>query len=250
MNKCFGEKVLAMAGENFPVIILENPKYSGNIGMVCRLIANFSLPPLRIIGKAHDLSFEMEWMAYNSKQELDSISYFSSLVEARSDLDIVIGTGMIHGGNRSEFILLSKIPEMVNNKKFGILFGREDRGLSRNSILYCDYMVDFQLPGYQKSMNLSHAIAFVLSSFHTYKENNPTPINSYPNRNKTHFYEYSKSIFKILGMDDYHNNDYLPVRRLKSILEKINLSSGDIDFFYKIFNRIEVLHSKKNKSDN
>jgi hypothetical protein len=51
-------------------------------------------------------------------------------------------------------------------------------------------------------------------------------------------------------MDEYHNNDYLPVRRLKSILEKINLSSGDIDFFYKIFNRIEVLNSKKNQSEN
>ena len=95
---------------------------------------------------------------------------------------------------------------MVNNKKFGIVFGREDRGLSRNSILYCDYMVDFQLPGYQKSMNLSHAIAFVLSSFHTYKENNPTPLDSFPERNKTHFYEYSKSIFKILGMEEFHNN--------------------------------------------
>ncbi len=237
-----------MAGENFPVIILENPKYSGNIGMICRLIANFSLPPLRIIGKAHELTFEMEWMAYNSKQELDSISYFSSLVEARSDLDIVIGTGMIHGGNRSEFVLLSKIPEIVQNKKFGIIFGREDRGLSRNSILYCDYMIDFNLPGYQKSMNLSHSVAFVLSSFHTYQEKTSPNLDSFVDRNKTHFYEYSQSIFKILGMDDFHNNDYLAVRRLKSILEKAPLSSGDIDFFYKIFNRIEFLNSKKDQS--
>ena len=41
--------------------------------MVCRLIANFDLPPLRIIGEKKDLHFEMEWMAYNSKEELDKV---------------------------------------------------------------------------------------------------------------------------------------------------------------------------------
>jgi tRNA C32,U32 (ribose-2'-O)-methylase TrmJ len=40
-------------------------------------------------------------------------------------------------------------------------------------------------------------------------------------------------------MDNYHNNDYLPVRRLKTILEKAELTSGDIDFLYKIFTNFE-----------
>jgi tRNA C32,U32 (ribose-2'-O)-methylase TrmJ len=71
-------------------ILLENPKYAGNIGMVCRLIANFDLPPLRIIGEQKELHFEMEWMAYNSKEELDKIQYFSGQKESRKDLDLFL----------------------------------------------------------------------------------------------------------------------------------------------------------------
>jgi TrmH family RNA methyltransferase len=223
----------------YPVIILENPKYAGNIGMICRLIGNFSLAPLRIIGMVREYDVEMEWMAYNSKQELSSIMHYSSAKECFSDLDLVVGTSMIHGGNRSQFVPLSKLPSVLSQKKFGIVFGREDRGLSKDTLLNCEYMLDFNLPGYQKSMNLSHSVSFCLSAFHQYNLSLDS-LDKTPNQRSTkHFYEYTKHIFHLLDMDNYHNNDYLPVRRLKTILEKAELTSGDIDFLYKIFTNFE-----------
>lgn len=233
----------------YPIIVLENPKYAGNIGMICRLIANFSLPPLRIIGSPREIEIEMEWMAYHSKQELNAITYYSTAQECFSDLDLVVGTGMIHGGNRSQFLSLSSLPEILSGKKFGFVFGREDRGISKETLIFCEYMVDFNLPGYQKSMNLSHSVSYCISAFHEYRLQNKT-LEATPNpKHTSHFYDYSRRIFHLLGMDKYHDRENLPVRRLKTILEKANLSSGDIDFLYKIFTNFEKkLNSTKDQS--
>ena len=137
--------------------------------MVCRLIANFDLPPLRIIGERRELHFEMEWMAYNSNEELSKIEYFNSAKESREDLDLVIGTAMIQGKDRVGFISLGSLPEKIkihSDKKIGIVFGREDRGLSNAMIDHCDYMLDFELSERQPSMNLSQSVSFVLGSIH------------------------------------------------------------------------------------
>ena len=127
-------------------IILENPKYAGNIGMVCRLIANFDLPPLRIVGEKKDLHFEMEWMAHNSNEELSKIEYFSEPKKAREDLSLLIGTAMIQGKDRVGFIPLSDLTNKIKSqveKKVGIVFGREDRGLSNAMIDICDKGLGF-----------------------------------------------------------------------------------------------------------
>ena len=223
-----------------PVILLENPKYPGNIGMVCRLIANFGLPPLRIIGDPVDFHFEMEWMAYNSSEELDKIQYYPDFVEATSDLEVVVGTGMIHGSDRGRFISLNELPSTFGDKKAGILFGREDTGLTRSAVIQCDCMIDFRLPGYQKSMNLSHSVSYVLSTLYNHKyqpKPNKEPVNS-PS-DKKHFYEFTTGVFKKLGMNQFHGNEFLPVKRLKQIVERSNPSHGDVAFLYKLFKKID-----------
>lgn len=234
-----------MSPNNLPVIILENPKYAGNIGMICRLIGNFSLSPLRIIGEKKELQFDMEWMAYNAKIELEKIEYISSINQAAEDLDILIGTGMIHGKDRAEFLPLSELTNKTKGKSYGVIFGREDRGLSRESISYCDYMLDFNLPGYQKSMNLSHSVAYVISYFQINHEVIFSDPSLTVRRDTRKFYEYSKKIFSILEMDNFHNLENLANRRFKSIIERANPNPGDIDFFFKIFQQIEKLDKKK-----
>jgi TrmH family RNA methyltransferase len=228
-------------------IIIENPKYMGNVGMICRLIANFGMEPLRVIGEKMDSQMEMEWMAHNSVEEIHRIQYFSTVTEAIQDVSIVLGTGMIKGRNRGPFLKTTQISSFLSEKPgdIGILFGREDTGLSSSAISYCHYMIDFELPGSQTSMNLSHSVSFMLSLLFNYPPQNFQAKQPDATVQKSKLYEYASTIFEILGMDQFHGKENLALKRLKSILDSRPLTSGDIGFLHKVFQKIERVVKKK-----
>lgn len=209
--------------------------------MVCRLIANFDLPPLRIIGEKKDLHFEMEWMAYNSNEELSKIEYFSEPKKAKEDLNLVIGTAMIQGKDRVGFIPLSDLPNKIlhqKEKKVGIAFGREDRGLSNAMIDHCDFMIDFKLPGKQPSMNLSQSVSFVLGSIHSHFTETVKDLEI-EEVNKEHFYKYTKEIFELIEMNQFHGRENLAIKRFKKIIDASSVTREDLNFLYKLFQKIE-----------
>jgi TrmH family RNA methyltransferase len=229
---------------SLPVIILENPKYFGNVGMICRLVANFNLEPLRILGNQLEANFEMKWMAHGAKQEIEKIQYYTNFEECRRDLEFVIGTGMIHGRDRGDFISFEELSVKIQQKRYGIIFGREDLGLKKSTVELCDFMLDFGLPGNQKSMNLSHAVAFLLGKIYQPTRNFSTQKPNLHFVNTNYFFEYSKKIFGILGMNQFHKSENLAVKRFKTILEKNYLTQGDINFLYKMFRNIEEVYSR------
>ena len=209
--------------------------------MVCRLIANFDLPPLRIIGERRELHFEMEWMAYNSNEELSKIEYFNSAKESREDLDLVIGTAMIQGKDRVGFISLGSLPEKIkthSDKKIGIVFGREDRGLSNAMIDHCDYMIDFELSGRQPSMNLSQSVSFVLGCIQGQK-NESKDLPKMESFDKENFYKYAKDVFELIELNQFHGRENLAIKRFKKIIDSSSISREDLNFLYKVFQKIE-----------
>lgn len=227
------------------VIVLEKPKYSGNIGMIARLAANFSLPPIRILGEKQDLNFEMEWMAIHAKDELNRIQYYKDVKELRYDLELLIGTSMIKGKDRGIFLELgsSFLPKLDGISGLnGIAFGREDRGLSHIMIDECDYMVDFDLPGEQKSMNLANAVAYVLSIIY----NQPIRNSGVAAKNPTEagvdlqgFFKYAGEIFARLNLNEFHGHENIALKRFKKIIEASPLTDGDKNFLFRIFRRID-----------
>ncbi|MDX1958088.1 MAG: TrmH family RNA methyltransferase [Leptospiraceae bacterium] len=219
-------------------ILLENPKYSGNIGMICRLIANFDLPALRILGERRTHQFEMEWMAHNATHELDSIEYCDNFEDLSSGLDLVIGTGMIHGKDRGRYIGFSELEKKISGNNVGILFGREDIGIRKETMILCDSILDFELTGKQKSMNLASSVAFVLGNLNQTKEKF-IAIEPISGSEKKKFYELAKEIFQKLEMNEFHGNENLATKRFKTILEERNISEGDYRFLFKMLKNIE-----------
>ncbi|MCB1176004.1 MAG: hypothetical protein KDK36_00360, partial [Leptospiraceae bacterium] len=227
-----------------PIIILENPKYSGNIGMVCRIIANFGLDPLRVVENSKPKDSHLEWMAYDSKEEIEKMLTFPDIWEATKDLDLIFATTMYPGEFKEKEIPLNKIIDFSKNKKIGLVFGREDNGISKNTKQLSNYLINFNLPGYQKSMNLSNSVAYTLSLIFNSQQSDLFFENK-NTRNKENFYSKAGEIFKILKMDQFKDNEYLALKRFQNILERSELTEGDIDFFYKFFREIERLESKE-----
>ncbi len=222
-----------------PIIILENPKYSGNVGMICRLVANLDLEPLRIIGNKLESKDEMEWMAYNSKFELDKIQYFENLVDARKDVDVVFGTGMIKGSNRGEILNLHDLNSKISdtNKNFAVLFGREDKGLSNLAVDNSDYMIHFNLSEKQPSMNLANSVAYVLGFYFNQKKADSDLKENFSVPNSLN--KLIEKVFDKTEMSKFHNRKNLGVKRLKKILESGISTKNDSDFLYKIFQTID-----------
>lgn len=213
--------------------------------MICRLLANFDLPPLRILGSPINKNYEMEWMAHRSRKELDEIEYYPSVEDAAIDLSILIGTTMIYSRDRGPFLPIKELPRIVSETpgKIGIFFGREDIGLSKDVIEHCHYMLDFKLSPRQPSMNLSNSVAFVMSTIHNFSVQYSLEENQSNAIEKNHFYNYAKKIFEILKMNHFHGSEKLPVKRLKNILDQRHLSKGDLNFLYTIFKNIERLNN-------
>lgn len=247
-----------------PIIILNRPKYMGNVGMVCRLISNFGLEPLRILGSPFERSLEMKWMAHGAEEELERITFFENFWDCIKDLELVIGTGVIHGRDRAKFINFPTLKEKIKNKRFGIIFGREDTGIQKGVSELCDFMIDFSLTGKQKSMNLAQAVAYFLGKISIDIEHIET-IQEIPNKEqyfenkdinfsknnvqKTYFLSYAQKIFGILGMNNFHGSENLATKRFKNILRFSELTQGDINFLFKMFKSIETKITKNNYSN-
>ncbi len=232
-----------------PIIILNEPKYMGNVGMICRLIANFSLEPLRILGKPFEKNLEMEWMAHGAKEELEKIQFFTNYWECTKDLELVIGTGTVHGRDRAQFIRFVNLKEKIQNKRFGIVFGREDTGIQKSVSELCDFMLDFQLQGDQKSMNLAQAVAYFLGCITQETPQVVTESSQKLEVEKKYFLSYAQKVFGILGMNHFHGSENLAVKRFKKTLRFSELSQRDINFLFKIFRAIESLSISKQNNE-
>jgi tRNA/rRNA methyltransferase len=218
-----------------PVLILENPKYSGNIGMICRLVANFSLEPLRIIGEKKYEEPEMKWMAMNSEEEVDKIQYYPNIKECANDLDLLIGTSMIFGKDKGNILSISEsIPKAKEVNSFGLLFGREDTGLTKKTTDECQYLINFFLEGKQSSMNLAQSVAYVLGAyFNQISAFTPTETSkiSIPSNLRSIIQE----VFELVDVNQFHGRENLATKRFTKILEESNLNQEDINFLFKIF---------------
>ncbi len=145
-------------------VVLIEPKTSGNIGAVARVMLNFNLKNLILVNpKCNHLNPEAIRRAKHAKSILKNseIVDFSYLKK----FDYLIGTtaklGRDYNIPRSP-LLPEHLAEKIKGKKekVAILFGREDSGLTNKEILACDFIINIPASKYS-TLNLSHAAAII-----------------------------------------------------------------------------------------
>ena len=134
---------------------------------------------------------------------------------------------------------MDSVLKTQNSQKVGIVFGREDRGLSNEMIDVCDYLIDFELPGIQPSMNLSQSVSFVLGNIYSHLPKEENFSKSQSNFPKEHFYQYVKDVFDLIEMNQFHGRENLAIKRFKKIIDSSSITKEDLHFLYKIFQKIE-----------
>lgn len=146
--------------------ILVEPKYSGNIGQVARVLRNFGFSRLLLVKPRCRVDAEAEKMAVGAEDLLDTIEVFDSLEQAVTGSRIVIGTTRRRGVQRRNMLEPKTMAELLipvlQVGDASIVFGPEDRGLSNEDLACCHWLATIPTVSSKPSFNVSHAVAIFL----------------------------------------------------------------------------------------
>ena len=149
-------------------VVLVRPENDGNIGAVARVMANFGVSDLRVIGRDEGWSEETRNRAKHAQWVLEGANTFDSIGDAASDCSLVVGTsGMRESGAKTvfrHFLLPEDLPSRVRDmdSRVALVFGPEGYGLLNEELNMCDLLVSVPTWEGYPILNLSHAVAIFL----------------------------------------------------------------------------------------
>jgi len=147
-------------------IILVEPQQPGNIGMVCRAMANFNCSDLRLVNPCPHLHPEARKFAVAATALLDTARVFADLPAALADLQLSVATTRRQGRFRGELLDSTELParlaELPAETKIGLVFGREDAGLTSEEVAACSLAATVATSSEQGSLNLAQAVLLFL----------------------------------------------------------------------------------------
>ncbi|MFH1800564.1 MAG: RNA methyltransferase [Candidatus Omnitrophota bacterium] len=154
-----------MKKENIAIILVfpENPD---NVGAAARAVKNMGFSNLRLVGPPRSWQVKAKKMAVSAEDILKKGVEYASLKDAIRDLGLVIGTTRRSGRQRGTFLsfdkTLAKIRGNSCNRKVGIVFGRESKGLANEESALCDHLVTLPTGSSYPSLNLAQAVMVML----------------------------------------------------------------------------------------
>jgi|GEM_PF-1143113 len=170
-----------------PVVIFVRPQAAGNIGALSRVMSNFGVHELRLVGPKpgdsdnDDAFSKMDWaLACKGAPVLEAAKHYPSLAEALDGLHIALGSS----GKKDNFFeqgyarplvsptralgdLKSEIkiaaPEVL---QWAFVLGPEDDGLSSEEASFCRQLVHLETVDANPSINVAMAAGLFLYHWH------------------------------------------------------------------------------------
>jgi len=143
-------------------IVLQQPRYSENIGAVARAMRNMGICRLVVVDpQNYDLHKARKLATHFASDIIEKCRFYPVLKEALAPFNYVVGATARLGGQRQVTNSPSKlaqklIPISIENS-IAIVFGPEDRGLSNEDIRYCHELVNIPTSEFS-SLNLAQAV--------------------------------------------------------------------------------------------
>lgn len=153
-------------------IVLVGTLYSGNVGSVCRAMANMGLSRLTLVApRILDGWDEGRRLAVHATDILDARRECATLAEALADCAAVVGTtargGLYRATVQPPRVLAPAILRLAAQAPVAILFGREDQGLHNDEIARCTHLIRIPVDPRYQSLNLAQALLIVAYELYT-----------------------------------------------------------------------------------
>lgn len=144
-------------------VVLNRPKYAGNIGSAARCSKNMGIERLIVVSDQNYRQEEIRQMSTHLAADVvDSIVYFDDLEKALAGFNYVVGTtarlGLARGPVVSPREMAQQVAEISRENEVALLFGPEDTGLTNEDLRHCQTVVSIPTSDRFRSLNLSHAV--------------------------------------------------------------------------------------------
>lgn len=149
-------------------IALVRTAYSGNLGAVARVMTNFGVRRGTLVSPRCDLnSVEARQYATGpSALTLATMNTVKSLNDCTAGYSSVIGLTRRTGQTRKPSLRLGELTQRLTDGQVLLVFGPEEDGLSDAEIKQCTDIITLDISPQMPSLNLSHAVAVVLSQIY------------------------------------------------------------------------------------
>lgn len=153
-------------------IVLVGTLYSGNVGSVCRAMANMGLHQLTLAApRILDDWSDGTRMAVHATDIMEARREVPTLEEAIADCVAVVGTtargGLYRATVQTPRVLAPEILRLAAQGPVAIVFGREDQGLHNDEIAQCTHLIRIPVDEHYQSLNLSQALLIVAYELYT-----------------------------------------------------------------------------------
>ena len=217
-------------------IVLVGPLYGGNVGSVCRAMANTGLSDLVLVAPAPSLDMdEARMMAVAAKPILEARRETGTLEEAVADCGLVFGTtvrpGLYRQHVRSPREWAPEILSSASVNPVALVFGRENWGLTNEELAICTNLIQIPTSPEYPSLNLSQAVLlccyelFVASgTFEPTLEKSP----ECPTRTREHMFTMWRDMLQEVGFMNDEKSDHMMLG-LRRIFSRAPLTVDDVN---------------------
>lgn len=147
--------------DNFRVVLV-SPLQSGNIGSVCRAMANMGMSDLAVVAPRVESGWgDASKMACHAGDILANRKEYATLAEAIKDCTAVAGTtardGLYRQHIRNVREIAPELLQLTGSGKVALVFGREDNGLENDEVAQCTHLIRIPSSAKYRSINLAQA---------------------------------------------------------------------------------------------
>ena len=217
-------------------IVLVGPLYGGNVGSVCRAMANTGLSELTLVDPAPTLDYaEARMMAVAAGDILERRQVVATLEEAVGDCGLVMGTTVRPGLYRQHVKTPREwAPDILTSasvNKVALVFGRENWGLTNEELAICTNLIQIPTSPEYPSLNLSQAVLICCYELYVASGTFEPPIEKSPEcstRTREHMFRMWREMLMEVGFmnDQKAEHMMLGVRR---IFSRSPLTTDDVN---------------------
>ncbi|MCX7787700.1 MAG: tRNA/rRNA methyltransferase [Spirochaetes bacterium] len=143
--------------------ILVEPSVPENVGSVARAMKTLGFHSLALVHSEIHREEKAKWVAHGAGEILEHAKVYPSLNEAIRDLDFVVATTARKRSLNHDYHTPKELCKLLKEKegivhKVGLLFGREESGLTNAELALAHCVSSIPLVGTYPSLNLAQAV--------------------------------------------------------------------------------------------
>jgi len=226
-------------------IVLNRPKYPGNVGSVARCAKNMGIGKIMVVGNLKLDEEEMKTMSTHVASDIvDSIRYFDRLDDALAGCHFIVGTTSRRGSARGPVVspreMAERLPAMSRHNNIALLFGPEDTGLSNDELRFCHLVVAIPASSRFKSINLSHAVMIICYEIFVAKPYSPEGFSPRlaTSAELEGMYDQMKVLLAEIGFLNPQNPDY-SMMHMRRLFARTKLFSREVKIIRGICRQID-----------